>query len=104
MPSDDIVAPPKLIVVPVKNKSFHLLDELPKLLVPLPSGTISWLTADKSEATSPKSYLFVVALYFKAKPSACADISTSPKSLRSPAPPPPNDCNCNVVSCLNLLN
>ena len=48
VPSDDIVAPPKLIVSPDKNKSANLLVALPKFLVPLPSGIISSATALKS--------------------------------------------------------
>ena len=41
VPSELIVAPPRLIVSPAKNISLNLLEELPRLLVPLPSGTIS---------------------------------------------------------------
>ena len=43
--------------------------------------------------------ILVIELYFKAKPSACEDVSTSPKSAKSPAPPPPSDCRCKVVIC-----
>ena len=47
-PSELIVAPPKLIVSPERNKSTKRFVELPKFLVPFPSGMISWSTADKS--------------------------------------------------------
>ena len=59
VPSELIVAPPRLIVSPAKKISLNLLEALPKLQVPLPSGIISWSTADKSLATSPKSNLSV---------------------------------------------
>ena len=48
VPSDDIVAPPKLIVSPARNKSANLLLALPKFLVALVSGIISSPTALKS--------------------------------------------------------
>ena len=51
-----------------ENISLNLFALLPKLLVPLPSGIISWSTADRSLATSPKLYLPVDELYFNAKP------------------------------------
>ena len=41
VPSELIVAPPRLIVSPAKNISLNLLEELPRLLVQLPSGIIS---------------------------------------------------------------
>ena len=46
VPSESIVAPPKLIVWPVRNNSANLFVALPKFLVPSPSGNISWSTAD----------------------------------------------------------
>ena len=52
VPSESIVAPPKLIVEPVKNNSAHLLVALPKFLVPSPSGNISSATALKSAVIS----------------------------------------------------
>ncbi len=42
------MAPPKSIVCPNKNNSPNLFEALPKFLVPLPSGIISWSTAEKS--------------------------------------------------------
>ena len=48
VPSDEIVAPPKLIVSPARNNSPNRFVALPKFLVPLPSGIIFCATADKS--------------------------------------------------------
>ena len=47
VPSESIVAPPRLIVCPVRNNSPKRLLEVPKFLVPFPSGTISESTAEK---------------------------------------------------------
>ena len=41
VPSESIIAPPRSIVCPSRNNSLNLFDELPKLLVPFPSGNMS---------------------------------------------------------------
>ena len=48
VPSESNIAPPRSIVCPSRNNSLNLFDVLPKFLVPLPSGIMSWSTAEKS--------------------------------------------------------
>ena len=52
VPSEEMVAPPKSIVCPARNNSLNLLDEEPKFLRLVWSGTMSCATAVKSTATT----------------------------------------------------
>jgi xanthosine utilization system XapX-like protein len=61
VPSDDIVAPPKLIVCPERYKSLHLNSVVPRSNVLLDVGTIFVLTAVRSTAP-PEDVEIIYAL------------------------------------------